>query len=208
MVGSDKITLVEAEMKKDNNCFAKQVELYKPEFIMHTACPFMQGMNLDQNKEEQNSYIKSTASLIDAAIECSSTKKIVFTGAATSVVGATPETEKDYVYSDALHWADPNSFTNPNEKAKILAERVCWNRISKYQNDQTGAPRLHLSTILPYFMVGPPLTKFISENNSSCKAISRIIHSKEETYPNVCLPTVDVRDVAWAHILSCFNPTL
>jgi len=52
----------------------------------------------------------------------------------------------------------------PNEKAKLFCERVCWNAYRKQSDPKlTG-----LITLLPYFMVGPPLYKSTIESNSSC----------------------------------------
>ena len=42
--------------------------------------------------------------------------------------------------------------------------------------------------------------------NSSCKAIKEVIDGTVETYPNIWLPTVDVRDVAQAHITAALEP--
>jgi hypothetical protein len=44
-----------------------------------------------------------------------------------------------------------------NEKAKLIAERILWENVSKYQNKKNG--EMKLCTILPYFIVGPPLYK-------------------------------------------------
>jgi len=57
-------------------------------------------------------------------------------------------------------WADFDQNKNiqkPNEKAKLVAERVLWENVSKYQNKKNG--EMKLCTILPYFIVGPPLYK-------------------------------------------------
>ena len=49
------------------------------------------------------------------------------TGAATSVIGKQPK--DDGVYEDSNEWADKNAETRPNERAKLLAEKSCWNEI-------------------------------------------------------------------------------
>ena len=62
-----------------------------------------------------------------------------------------------------------------------------------------------MSAILPYFMVGPPLYQDLISSNSSCKQIQTILRNELPIYPNVSLPTVDVRDVASAHIMAALS---
>jgi hypothetical protein len=65
-------------------------------------------------------------------------------------------------------WADFDQNKNiqkPNEKAKLVAERVLWENVSKYQNKKNG--EMKLCTILPYFIVGPPLYKDVIQTNPS-----------------------------------------
>ena len=61
-----------------------------------------------------------------------------------------------------------------------------------------------MNTLLPYFITGPPLYK--EAFNSSCQAISDIIHSSQYGFPEVCLPIIDVRDLALMHILTLYHP--
>ena len=58
-------------------------------------------------------------------------KKVSLTGSASSVVGLKPNTLEDYIYTEPYSWADKDSITKPNEKAKYLSEIACWNTIKK-----------------------------------------------------------------------------
>ena len=81
--------------------------------------------------------------------------------------------EENFVYKNPLEWADHLEITKPNERAKIVAERTAWNIISNpksYSNEEIS--EINLSTILPYFMTGPPLLAEQTFKNSSCSAIS------------------------------------
>ena len=49
------------------------------------------------------------------------------TGAATSIIGNKPTKEGTYFDSNA--WADVKEVTRPNEKAKFLAEKACWDEV-------------------------------------------------------------------------------
>ena len=63
-----------------------------------------------------------------------------------------------------------------------------------------------MSSVLPYFMCGPPLYK--EAYNSSCGAIASILNNSQYGFPEVNLPTTDVRDVAAAHIAAINNRSL
>ena len=52
------------------------------------------------------------------------------TGAATSVVGKEPKIQG--VYDNSNEWIEDKDETRPNEKAKLTAERVCWDAILKH----------------------------------------------------------------------------
>lgn len=52
------------------------------------------------------------------------------TGAATSVVGKEPKIQG--VYDNSNEWIEDKDETRPNEKAKLTAERVCWDEILKH----------------------------------------------------------------------------
>ena len=94
-------------------------------------------------------------------------KKVIFTGSATSVIGHFPVKDAGFIYSDSYHWQELKAINKPNEKAKILAEKVCWNALRKIDAEKNPLST-SLISLLPYFMVGPPLTKAIAETNSSC----------------------------------------
>lgn len=90
-----------------------------------------------------------------------------------------------------------------------MTERNIWGLVSERQNQEKLNTKL--TTILPYFIVGPPLCPSSAYplgpgTNSSCDAISQILYNKMPVYPNVSLPMVDVRDVARAHISAALDP--
>ncbi len=59
--------------------------------MIHTACPLIQESESVQSQNNvYNSYINSTSNLIKKVLEIDKTKKFVFTGSLTSVIGCTP----------------------------------------------------------------------------------------------------------------------
>lgn len=90
-------------------------------------------------------------------------RKVVMTGAATSIIGKQPKS--DGLYDNSNDWSNEKEETRPNEKAKLLAERACWDEILSNQALQ-GDSSTRMASILPYFICGPPLYK--EAYNSSC----------------------------------------
>ena len=80
------IELVEANMLSSHSCFSDLVSSHKPDYIIHSACPFMEGTRLDVYKDQIRGYTESSTKLAEMAMQMRA-KKIVFTGAASSVVG-------------------------------------------------------------------------------------------------------------------------
>ena len=155
----------------DEECFYKSVRDLKPDFVIHTAFPFIEDVQIDQPECETKikKYIKSTRLLARAAARAD-VRKIVMTGAATSIVGKEPKLQG--IYDNSNEWVEDKDEARPNEKAKLGAERACWDEILKHQAE-IGSSATRLTTILPYFISGPPLYK--EAFNSSCRAISSII---------------------------------
>jgi hypothetical protein len=55
---------------------------------------------------------------------------------------------------------------------------------------------MKLCSILPYFIIGPPLYKDVIQTNPSLQFLDVILKNKQKGLPNVSIPMVDVRDVA------------
>mmetsp|Transcript_17724 Transcript_17724/g.29999 ORF Transcript_17724/g.29999 Transcript_17724/m.29999 type:complete len:201 (-) Transcript_17724:233-835(-) len=165
-------------------------------------------MTIEQEKKKVYDYLGATQKLTDEIVEQDGrVQKLVITGSASSVIGPVPKLERDHLYSDTETWPNHKEVKKPNEYMKLMGELYCWNRIGKYQRVREESP-IHLTSLLPYFMVGPPLLPQLAETNSSCKAISQLIYNQQQVYPNVNLPIVDVRDVAKAHVLAALSPDL
>ena len=56
--------------------------------------------------------------------------KFVFTSSATNIVGPLPKL--GFVYDNPGDWVDVETVTRPNDRAKILAEHVCWSAITSH----------------------------------------------------------------------------
>ena len=202
----DRLELIDCDMVQDEECYYKAIKEHRPDYVIHTACPFMQDVAAaDESaqkivEDRQIKYRNATKLLAKGACR-ENVRKIVMTGAATSIIGNKPTKEGTYFDSNA--WADVKEVTRPNEKAKFLAEKACWDEVllNLSQNGDSGT---RLTTILPYFISGPPIYR--EAYNSSCQAIQEIINNTQYGFPEVMLPITDVRDVSQAHILSITDP--
>ena len=79
------------------------------------------------------------------------------------------------------------------EKSKILAEKACWN----FVEEQAVEKKLDLVTLEPGFVLGPCL---ITEEFASGDFLLKLLNNKFKGMPRLMVPTVDVRDVALAHL--------
>ena len=79
--------------------------------------------------EERTVKYRNATQLLTRGACRESVRKIVMTGAATSVIG--PHPKKEGVYYDSNEWADVKDVLRPNEKSKLIAERTAWDEILK-----------------------------------------------------------------------------
>ena len=106
----------------------------------------------------------------------------------TGKAGQTRFSEDDW--TDASHPATPAYY-----KSKVLAERKAWSLIGAQDKTQ-------LSVINPAGVVGPMLSRDIGTSNAF---VGQIIEGQLPGCPKMHLGFVDVRDVAWAHLLAMTN---
>lgn len=84
-------------------------------------------------------------------------------------------------------------------KSKLLAEKAAWDFVSNLEEDK----KFELSVIIPCACFGPIL---INEVTSSTQLIELFLSAKMPMLTNMSFPSVDVRDVATAHLSAMTNP--
>ena len=168
---AERFDLVACDMLQDEACFARVIQETKPDYVIHTAAPFIAEVDLRDEKvasqvaSRTHKYHMATKLLAKSAC-AHHVRKVVMTGAATSVIGDHPRSEG--TYHDSNEWASLKSVSRPNERAKLMAEKACWDEVLAWQGAH-GSSATRLTTILPYFLTGPPLYR--EAFNSSCQAI-------------------------------------
>lgn len=94
------------------------------------------------------------------------------------------------------HWSDPNWPTiSIYAKSKVLAEKAAWD----FWEALPEAERFELVTILPSFILGPPLR---SESSTSIDFCKNVVSGAMKEIPLRGMPIVDVRDCAMSHLLA------
>lgn len=91
-------------------------------------------------------------------------------------------------------WPETNAKGYPAyNKSKTLAEKAAWDFIKELPEDE----KIELVTINPGFIVGPTT---VAEGFSSGMVISKFMLNQYPGIPKISFATVDVRDVAMAHL--------
>ncbi len=98
---------------------------------------------------------------------------------------------------DEADWTDlTHPAATPYFKSKTLAERAAWAFAEAH-------PEIALTVINPCFVVGPPLD---AQYGTSIRVFERLLKGKDPMLPRFGFPSVDVRDVALAHIRALERP--
>jgi dihydroflavonol-4-reductase len=156
--------------------------------VIHTASPFPAV----QPKDDADLIRPSVDGALRAlrAAKAAGVRRVVLTSSAVSVItGVSPSSGGAFTEAD---WSDATSpVANAYAKSKTLAERAAWD----FVHESDGA--IDLTAINPSLVMGPPLDL---DYGTSIEVVERILKGKDPMLPNVGFGTVDVRDVADAHV--------
>lgn len=158
--------------------------------VLHTASPVPVRAVRDADAVLRPA-IEGTMRVIDAALKAQ-VPRIVLTSSIAAVYGGVP---KAGLYT-SQDWTDPDAAgVGLYAKSKTRAEHMAWQAM-KGQNSS-------LITINPAFVFGAPLDPFYA---SSVMLAERLYHGKDLMLPRISFASVDVRDVAEAHIAAALLP--
>eukprot|EP01094_Clydonella_sp_ATCC50884_P025710 TRINITY_DN686_c0_g1_i1.p1 TRINITY_DN686_c0_g1~~TRINITY_DN686_c0_g1_i1.p1 ORF type:complete len:345 (-),score=132.13 TRINITY_DN686_c0_g1_i1:153-1148(-) len=186
------IELFEADLLKDGSfkaCFEGA------DYVMHTASPFQLQVQ-DPQKDLIDPALHGTENVVSTALATPSVKRIVVTSSVAAVVG---EERKEGVYTEEDWNMDSSLELNPYRYSKRLAEKRAWALVEEQQRPE-GAPRVTLTCINPSFVLGPPHSE--RSDSTSVAIVKAILNGsmKENGGPPLRLPSVDVREIATAHV--------
>lgn len=169
-------------------------------YIMHVASPF--AWEVKSNRHDLiEPAIALTQSILNAAQQTESIKRIVFTGSFSSIMNPLRgDIKRDYTYTEA----DWNPLTNKflaslygpaaYLASKTLAEKKVWEHISKKK------PHFDAVVFCPPMVYGPLIHKVEKPEslNESSAQVYKLFGASQ--VPGDDTPFCDVRDVASLHV--------
>ncbi len=164
--------------------------------VMHTASPFLDPSKIsDPQRDVIDPALKGTRDVLEAANRVSGVERVVLTSSIIAIVDPTVEprsfTEADWNDSAAIE-------TGAYALSKVLAEREAW----KIAGAQSA---WKLVVINPAFIIGEGTSA--SQTSASFDYFRKFIDgSYKDGVPDFSVGTVDVRDVAEAHLRGAFIP--
>ncbi|MGF1639301.1 MAG: NAD-dependent epimerase/dehydratase family protein, partial [Cyclobacteriaceae bacterium] len=166
------------------------------ELVIHTASPFLIGKTSNADKQFIKPALEGTLNVLNTANKIHSVKRIVLTSSTAATYGdAIDAKDLPNRTLNETHWnTSSNSSHQAYSYSKTIAEKEAW-KIAKAQQ------RWDLVVINPGFVLGPSLSKRI--DSASIDFMRQLVKGQMKAgVPDMYLPTVDVRDVALAHILA------
>ncbi|WP_294646159.1 NAD-dependent epimerase/dehydratase family protein [uncultured Aureimonas sp.] len=190
-VGSDpeRCEFVEADLGSDAG-WAEAVAGCR--YVLHTASPFplVQPRRPDRLVELAR---QGTDTVLRAAARAGAERAVVTSSVAAVFYGYPRDRTRPF---DERDFTDLTSrAVSPYARSKTVAELAAW-EVSR----ETGLP---LSTINPGLVLGPVLD---SRLGTSAQLIASMMKGRLPLLPDIAIPSVDVRDVARAHVLAMLAP--
>ena len=163
-------------------------------YVMHVASPFY--IAVPKNEDDiLKPALDGTLRALHAAKKAK-IKRVVITSSLVAMFSHLKEGS-----FDSSTWTDLSSKQiTPYQKSKTIAERAAWDFI----RNQTSDNKLELVSVNPGGVMGPTLSDDIS--GASLDIMTQLLTGKMPGIPNLCIPMVDVRDVAEHHYKAMILP--
>ena len=185
------LDVVAADLTSDDG-WSRAVEGCR--YIMHVASPLPRGVVKDENQlivPARDGALRVLRAAHDAGVE-----RVVLTSSLSAIVYVNDRsrvfTEDDWSNLDGQR-------IGAYDKSKTIAERAAW----AYLATVKGISTMELVTINPGLVLGPLLS---SDWGTSGEMVKRILSHQVPAIPNINFATVDVRDVASAHLSAMVSP--
>lgn len=158
--------------------------------LMHVASPFPIAQPADA-EDLIRPAVDGTLRALRAA-QAAGVTRVILTSSTVAVIN----TRKTGM-QDESDWCDPAApGTTAYALSKLRAERAAWDFARAH-------PDMHLTTINPGLVLGPPLDR---HHGSSISLVTRLLHARDPAVPRLGFPVVDVRDVAEMHLRALQRP--
>jgi dihydroflavonol-4-reductase len=159
------------------------------DYILHVASPYPDKP--PKNETELIEPARGGALRVLRAGAKAGVKRVVLTSSIAAMIFGHSDRDKENFDED--DWTDVDvSGVSAYARSKTLAEKAAWDFVNG-----ADAGEMELSVINPGLVFGPVLNAHVG---TSAGLVKRILQRDLPACPNLCLPLVDVRDVASAHI--------
>jgi len=188
----DRLTFFSANLENDDG-WENAVE--GCQYILHVASPFP-----SQPPKHENDLIlpaRDGAIRILKLASAANVKRVVMTSSLAAVVSG-HDYDESKVF-DEEDWSRTDRHIGAYEKSKTLAEQGAWDFIKGLESDSA----LELSVINPGLVLGPILD---ADCSTSGELIRKLMRREFPGCPDLGWPSVDVRDVADAHLAAMTTP--
>lgn len=178
-------------------------------YVFHVASPFTLSVPPSQVQERlvgpAVSGVESVLSSI-SRVGADTVERVVMTSSIVAAIGDNWENGRDHVITEADWNTSASASFLPYPYSKTMAEKKAWEIYNGEVQKNGGAKsKWDLCTILPGFVLGPPLALSPGESINFCKDM--VAGKFKAALPRVHLAVVDVDDVAAAHVLAALTPT-
>ncbi len=164
-------------------------------YVLHVASPIPRAVP----RHEDDLIIPArdgTLRVLGAAKE-KGVRRVVQTSSIAAVVNGHNH-DRSYVYSEK-DWSNLEAGLTPYPKSKTIAERAAWDYMAELGEDSA----LELTVINPGMVYGPILEP---DYGTSGEIVRKIMRRDLPGLPKLGFGSVDVRDVATAHVKSMETP--
>jgi nucleoside-diphosphate-sugar epimerase len=172
--------------------------------VYHIASPFLiENKIRDGRKEVVEPALKGTQNVLDAVQKCRTVRLVILTSSVAAIFGDNADVlgMKNNTLSSEYFNSSSSVTYNAYPFSKVIAEKEAW----KLYELQPAPPRWKLVTINPGLVLGPSLSP-LSESGSLSLLDQLLRGQLLFGVPDMWFATVDVREVATAHIQAAQNP--
>lgn len=187
----DGVELVEADLGRDAGW---QAAVAGCTYVLHVASPFPNTRPKDED-EIIRPAVDGTLRVLRACAQ-EGVQRVVMTSSVAAIAYGHSDSS-GRVFSEA-DWSVTER-CDPYQKSKTLAEQAAW----KFVGELPPERRLELVVINPGFVLGPALS---ASCNTSDDVVRKLLMREMPGCPRIGFATVDVRDVARAHLLAMTSP--
>lgn len=164
-------------------------------YLQHTASPFVTAQPRDK-MDLIAPAVEGTSRALEAAL-AAKIERVVLTSSIAAIIYGHEGAKRDARF-DEKDWTNVGGpGVNAYTESKTLAEQKAWDIM------RTAGRESDLSVINPGFILGPILDE---DPGTSGQLITRLLSGALPGAPRMGFPSVDVRDVARAHLAAMTAP--